>query len=65
MNIGSASIGGMRDPVKREVILQMERHRIDIMCVQKAKIPDSCDEVSKGLTFAFSSVGTIREHWGV
>ena len=66
MRIGGTNIRGMRDPAKREeIILQMERHSIDVMCLQETKIPDSCYEVRKGFTFAFSSVSTIREHWGV
>ena len=66
MRIGSTNIRGTRDPVKREeTILQMERHNIDIMCLQETKIPDSCYEVRIGFTFIFSSVSTIREHWGV
>ena len=66
MKVGSTNIRGMRDPVKREeTILQMERHNIDIMCIQETKIRDSCYEVRKGFTFVFSSVSTIREHWGV
>ena len=56
----------MKGPVKREEIIpQMERHSIDVMCLQEAKIPDSCYEVRKGFTFVFSSVSTISEHWGV
>ena len=66
MRIGSTNIKIMRDPVKREkIILQMERHSIDIMCLQETKIPDSCFEIKKGFTFVFSLVSTIREHWGV
>ena len=67
MRIGSTNIRGMKDMVKREeIILQMERHNIDIMCLRtRNKIPDSCCEVRKGFTFVFSSVSTIREHWGV
>ena len=66
MKIGSTNIRGVRDPAKREeIILQMERHKIDIMCIQETKIPDCCYEVREGFTFAFSSVSTIREHWGV
>ena len=66
MKIGSTNIRGMRDPVKREeVIVQMERYNIDIMCLQEAKIPDSCYEVREGFIFVFSSVSTLREHWGV
>ena len=66
MRIGSTNIRGMRDPVKREeIILQMGRHNIDIMCLQETKIPDSCYEVIKYFTFVFSSVSKIREHWGV
>ena len=66
MRIGSTSIRGMKDPAKREeIILQMERHNIDIMCLQETKRPDPCYEVRKGFTFVFSSVSTTREHWGV
>ena len=66
MRIGSTNIRAMRDPVKREeTILQVDRHNVELMCLQEAKIPDSCCEVGKGFTFVFSSVSTIREHWGV
>ena len=55
MRIGSTNIRGMGDPVKREeIVLHMERHNIDIMCLQETKIPDSCYEVRKGFTFVFS-----------
>ena len=65
MRIGSTSIRGMKGPVEREeVIREMERHSSDIMCLQETKIPDACYEVRKGFTFVFSSVSTIREHWG-
>ena len=63
---GSTNIRGMRDPARREeIIVQMERHNIDIMRLQETKIPDSCYEARKGFTFVFSPVSTIREHWGV
>ena len=66
VKIESTNMRGMRDPVKREeTTLQMERHNIDIMCIQETKIPDSCYEVRKGFTFALSPVSAIREHWGV
>ena len=66
MNIASINVRGMRDPVKREeIITQMDSNRIDIMCLQETKHPDSCYEVRKGYTFVFSSTSTDREHWGV
>ena len=66
MKIGSTNIRGMMDITKREeIILQMEKHSIDIMCLQETKIPHSCYEVRKGYTFVFSSTSTVREHWGV
>ena len=66
LKIGSTNIRGMRDPAKREeTIVQMERHNIDIMCLQETKITDSCCEVRKGFAFVFSPVSTIRGHWGV
>ena len=50
MRVGSTTIRGMRDPVKREeTILQMERHNIGIMCLQETQVPDSCYEVRKAL----------------
>ena len=55
----------MRDPVEKEITVQMERHNIDIMRLQETKIPDSCYEVRNGFTFVFSSVSTIRDHWRV
>ena len=65
MRVGSTNIRGMKDPVDREeIILEMERHNIDRMCLLE-KIPDSCYEARKGFTFVFSPVSTIREHWGV
>ena len=66
MKIGSTNIRRMRNPVKREEItVEMERHSIGIMCLQETKIPDCCYEARKRITFVFSSVSTIREHWGV
>ena len=49
-----ANVRGMRDPTKREeIITQMEKNGIGIMCLQETKIPDSCYEVWKGYTFVF------------
>ena len=66
IEVASTNIRGMRDPIKREEIIpQMEKNGIYIMCLHETKIPDSCNEVRKGHTFAFSSASTDREHWGV
>ena len=47
--VASTNVRGLRDPVKREEILtQMERNGVDIVCLQEAKIPDSCHEARKG-----------------
>ena len=55
----SANVRGMGDPIKREeIITQMEKNGIDIMCLQETKIPDSCYEVRKGYALAFFSTST-------
>ena len=59
MKIASINVRGMRDQVKREeIVTQMDANGIDIMCLQETEIPDSCYEVRKGYTFAFSSKST-------
>ena len=50
MRIGSTNIRGMKDPVKREeIILQMERHNIDIMCLQETKYRTPATKRGKAL----------------
>ena len=65
MKIASINVRGMRDPIKRENIRQMEASGIDRMCLQETTNPDSCYEVRKGYTFVFSSTSADREYWGV
>ena len=67
IRICSLGVRGMKHSAKREqIILQMVRHRIDIACLQEARIHDSSVETRDKHSFVFSSSALNKKgDWGV